>query len=269
MPTLIVQGNFLPMTEKTFAIITDIHSNAASLEKALSILNDRDNVDQIDCLGDCFSLGPEPKETLSLLKSIEGGIFIRGNHDRYLLERLWEEEQPSLEGMDPYDPVCQAIVQNEKWTAEQLGDEGVDFVRQMKIACRDIIGTTLVEFTHAWYQRDDKPPSMAEALNWRNHVVDSHPEIERLVFVHGHIHSPREERNENLTILCQGATGLSFDKDTHGSVAFLTINESVQWEVVRYEYDINRTIEKLEELKPPFHHNLINTITFAEIRNDN
>ena len=52
-------------------------------------------------------------------------------------------------------------------------------------------------------------------------------------------------------------------------MAFLTINESVQWEVVRYEYDINRTIEKLEELKPPFHHNLINTITFAEIRNDN
>ncbi len=264
-----MKGNFLVMSEKTFAIITDIHSNASSLEIALSIINDRNDVDHIVCLGDCFALGPEPNKTLTLLQSIENGIFVRGNHDRYLLERLWEEEQPSLEGMDPYDPVCQAIVQNEKWTAEQLGNDGVEFVRKMKIAYREIVSTTLVEFTHAWYQRDDKPPSITEAMNWRNHVVDSHPDIEQLIFVHGHIHSPRDEKHENLRILCQGATGLSFDKDTRGSVAFLTINDSIRWEIVRYDYDIKNTLEKLAELQPPFYQNLINTVKYAEIRNNN
>ena len=245
-----------------------IHSNAASLEVALSLIDNRNDIDQIVCLGDCFALGPEPKETLALLKSIEDGIFIRGNHDRYLLERLWEEDQPSLEGMDPYDPVCIGIVQNEKWTAEQLGDEGVDFVRKMKIASRDIVDNILVEFTHAWYQRDDKPPTMIEALHWRDHVMGAHPEVDQLVFVHGHIHSPREEKSENLTVLCQGATGLSFDENTQGAVAFLTIGESIKWDVIRYDYDINRTLTALEERKPPFYQSLINTVKYAKIKND-
>ena len=38
----------------------------------------------------------------------------------------------------------------------------------------------------------------------------------------------REEKNNNLTIYCQGATGLPFDKDTRGSVAFLTIGEKTK-----------------------------------------
>ena len=124
------------MSDKTFAIITDIHSNVYSLEKALSIIADRPNIDQLICLGDCFALGPDPEKTLQILSNLPDCIFIRGNHDRYLLERIWEQERPSLEDMDPDDPICQAIVQNEKWTAEKVGDPGVEFVRKMKVAHR-------------------------------------------------------------------------------------------------------------------------------------
>ena len=98
------------MRKKTFAIITDIHSNTESLKSALSIIAERDDVDQIMCLGDCFPLGPNPEEAMELLTSIEDCIYIRGNHDRYILERLWEQELPSLEGMNPDDPICQEIV---------------------------------------------------------------------------------------------------------------------------------------------------------------
>ena len=120
------------MAVKTFAIITDIHSNIISLEKALNIIETKDNIDQIICLGDCFALGPEPEATLDKLKNIPNCIFIRGNHDRYLLERIWEDELPSLEGMDPYDPICQAIVKNEKWTADLLGNDGRNFCEKKK-----------------------------------------------------------------------------------------------------------------------------------------
>ena len=135
----------------------------------------RDNIDQIICLGDCFSLGPEPEKTLETLNSIDNCIFIRGNHDRYIIEKLWEEELPTLEGMDPYDPICKAIVENEKWTAEKLGKPGIEFIRKMVISYRDVVGSTLVEFTHAWYQRDDHPPTIQEALNWKKHVSDKTP----------------------------------------------------------------------------------------------
>ena len=85
------------MDSKTFAIITDIHSNLASLERALTIINEKDNIDQIICLGDCFALGPEPEATLEKLKSIPRCIFIRGNHDRYLIEKLWEDDDKGSE----------------------------------------------------------------------------------------------------------------------------------------------------------------------------
>jgi len=152
------------MGSKTFALITDIHSNVESLKHSVSIINKRNDIDQIICLGDCFALGPDPLNTLKILKTLPNCIFIRGNHDRYLLEKLWTQERPNLEGMSPDDPICQAIVANEKWTADELGQAGIDFCSAMHIAHREIIGNTLVEFTHAWYQRDEQPPSMEEAL---------------------------------------------------------------------------------------------------------
>jgi len=253
------------MSNKTFAIITDIHSNISALKKAVNIINDKKDIDQIICLGDCFSLGPEPEKTLKTLSSIDNCIFIRGNHDRYIIEKLWEEELPTLEGMDPYDPICKAIVDNEKWTAEKLGKAGTDFIRKMVVSHRDVIGSTLVEFTHAWYQRDDHPPSMQEALNWKAHIKNSHDNISNFIFVHGHVHVPREEKEDNLTIYCQGATGLPFDKDTRGSVAFLTIGDTVNWEVIRFDYDKELIIKRLEERKTPFYLNLKNTVKYASI----
>ena len=257
------------MYTKTFAIITDIHSNLESLKKALEIINEKKNTDQIICLGDCFALGPEPEKTLKKLQEIQQCIFIRGNHDRYLLEKLWEEKLPSLEGMDPNDPICKAIVKNEKWTADLLGSEGVKFCSKMKIAHREIIGQNLIEFSHAWYKRDDKPPSVKEGLEWRDHLQKLYPKIKNFVFVHGHVHVPRYQVVENLTILCQGATGLPFDRDQRGSVAFLKAeNNKINWDVIRYEYNKDITSSQLEKRKPPFYSNLKNTIRLASIRND-
>ena len=34
----------------------------------------------------------------------------------------------------------------------------------MSISNREIAGNTLVEFSHAWYERDEIPPTMDEAL---------------------------------------------------------------------------------------------------------
>mgnify|MGYP005634074593 FL=1 len=256
------------MSKKTFAIITDIHANTESLKTSLSVIDNRDDVDQVVCLGDCFPLGPNPEEALELLLSIKDCIYIRGNHDRYILERLWEQEQPTLEGMDPYDPICQEIVQNIKWASQQVGKKGKDFIKTMHVAHREIIDGTLVEFTHAWYQRDDQPPTIEEAYNWRNHVIAKNDSINQFIFIHGHTHIPRHDKKNNLLILCPGATGLPFDKSTYGSVGFLTVGESINWDVHRYEYDTEKVIQQLEEIQPPFYKNLQNTLRYACIRND-
>ena len=109
---------------------------------------------------------------------------------------------------------------------------------------------------------------MEEAINWRNSIQDKYPEIQQFIFVHGHLHVPREESKENITILCQGATGLPFDEDQRGAIGFLTVGDSFKWEVVRFEYNPKSTIDLLEEEQPPFYKNLQNTVKFATIKND-
>ena len=155
--------------------------------------------------------------------------------------------------MDPNDPICKAIVKNEKWTADLLGVSGYDFCSKMKIAHREIIGQTLVEFSHAWYNRDDNPPSVKEAVKWKRHVEKLHPEVKNFVFIHGHVHVPRYQVIENLTILCQGATGLPFDRDERGSVAFLKVfNDKIDWDVNRYKYNKDITFFSVRKEEASF-----------------
>lgn len=253
----------------TFAIMTDIHGNIHALDKAIEIIQANRKVDRIICLGDNFSLGAAPLKVLNRLKGLKNTVFIRGNHDRYLVERIWEYDRPTIEGMDPDDPLCIDIVANEKWTAEQVGSEGVEFISNMRTSYYASIHGTYVEFTHAWFGRDEYPPTLEETRKWRDHEQLKHEQDQRFIFIHGHTHIPRNEEFGNLRVYCPGSTGLPFDEDRRGVVAFLTLEgEKMDWETIRFEYDYDGAIKLLEKMRPPFHRNLNATLKFASIRND-
>ncbi|MCA3292284.1 MAG: metallophosphoesterase family protein, partial [Roseomonas sp.] len=78
------------------AVISDIHGNVAALEAALDDIAQRDITDII-CLGDCASGMCWPGETTRLL--MDHNIpTIRGNHDRWLTDRVAE----GLKGQDGF-----------------------------------------------------------------------------------------------------------------------------------------------------------------------
>ena len=60
------------------AIISDIHGN---LEALTSVLEDieRENVDEIFCLGDVIGYGPNPRECIDQCRSFN--MTLLGNHD--------------------------------------------------------------------------------------------------------------------------------------------------------------------------------------------
>jgi predicted phosphodiesterase len=60
-------------------LISDIHGNLVSLEVVLADI-DRAGVDQIICLGDVASLGPQPREVVARIKAL-GCPCVMGNHD--------------------------------------------------------------------------------------------------------------------------------------------------------------------------------------------
>ena len=256
------------MSNKTFGIISDIHGNLPALEVALSIIKERKDIDQLICMGDYFALGPAPLEVLHLVKKLDNCIFLRGNHERYIVEQIWKHEAPTIEGLSPDDPICQDNVQHEQWAAEQIGQEGIDLIDKMRMSHRENVETTLLEFTHAWYERDEQPPSLAEAITWRNHIKLQYPAIRLFLFIHGHIHLPRQEENGNIKVLCPVSTGMPFDKVRKGAVGFITVGDEFKWEVVRFKYDYQATINMLEERKPPFYRNLQSTLKYAEIHNE-
>ena len=253
----------------TFAILTDIHGNIHALDKAVELIKQHKHVDRTICLGDNFSLGSAPLAVLNKLQQLKNIVFIRGNHDRYLAEEIWNYDRPTIEGMDPDDPVCIDIIANEKWTAEQLGDAGQAFIRKMKMSYFVSIHGTYVEFTHAWFGRDELPPTLDEVKKWRDHEQKKHSHATRFIFVHGHTHIPRNEHFGKLRVLCPGSTGLPFDEDQHGAVAFLKIRgDSIEWEVNRFDYDYQAAMKQMEEIQPPFYRNLYSTLKYAGIRND-
>jgi putative phosphoesterase len=66
-------------------IISDIHGDAAALERALSHLKSM-RVGQIVCAGDLVGYGPFPDRVVAILRE-ENILSVRGNHDRWATTR--------------------------------------------------------------------------------------------------------------------------------------------------------------------------------------
>ena len=71
------------MSQIRVALVSDLHGNALALERVLARIAGR-GVDQIICLGDVATLGPEPERTLELVHD-SGAVCILGNHDEFML----------------------------------------------------------------------------------------------------------------------------------------------------------------------------------------
>jgi predicted phosphodiesterase len=77
------------------ALISDIHGNLVSLDAVLEDI-DHCNADQIICLGDVATLGPQPQEVVSRLRALKCP-GVTGNHEASLLaseahqQSMWEE----------------------------------------------------------------------------------------------------------------------------------------------------------------------------------
>lgn len=71
------------------ALLSDLHGNMPAIEKVTADLETR-QVERVFCLGDLVSGPLWPKETIDFLMK-QDWVFIRGNHDRRLVERAPEK----------------------------------------------------------------------------------------------------------------------------------------------------------------------------------
>lgn len=85
-------------------LISDIHSDFASLQVSLALLG-REDVDQIVCMGDVVeSLRPGGNEVINYLR-VQNIPSVMGNHDHYTAEReswLYQSDKADESGVSEY-----------------------------------------------------------------------------------------------------------------------------------------------------------------------
>jgi len=181
------------------ALISDIHGNLVSLDRVLANI-DRQHMDQIICLGDVATMGPQPCETIDRVRSL-GCPCILGNHDIYLLK-----SQQYLD--DPNTPLW--LKDMISWCIEQLTQEDLEFLgtfqptletpfgREETLLC--VHGSPRSAFDFLLAQL---PPDDLDAM-----LENHHPTI----MACGHTHVQMLRQHNGMLIVNVGSVGSPFLK---------------------------------------------------------
>jgi predicted phosphodiesterase len=107
-------------TDMRVGIISDMHGNCVALEAVVADLRTQ-SVDQIVCLGDAIQGGPQPAETVAVLRKLACPI-VMGNADDWLLTG-------ESSGAEPVSEQQMAV---REWSLAQLSAEDRTFIRSFQ-----------------------------------------------------------------------------------------------------------------------------------------
>jgi putative phosphoesterase len=179
------------------AILSDLHGNMPAIEKVIADLKTR-QIERVFCLGDLVSGPLWPRESIELLMQ-QDWTFVRGNHDRNLVESAPEK----LGDSDAY-----AYKQLDKshldWLATLPATLEVDdtFLLCHGSPVKDI--TYLLETIENGRVRLSTPEEIRPKLNGAHLPL----------ILCGHSHTPRVVTlNNDLTIVNPGSVGLPAYED--------------------------------------------------------
>jgi len=177
-----------------YAIISDIHGNLHSLELALADIN-KSQVDQIICLGDIASLGPQPNEVIALLRELEIPT-IMGNHENYLLDpQLTEAHLPWLR-------------KAELWCVSLLSEDDLDYMRAFPSElCYKLDEKTTMCCYHGSPRSNEEflyPTVTSETLDQLFNDKSTS------LFVCGHTHVQMVRQHKHMTLINPGSIGMPF-----------------------------------------------------------
>jgi putative phosphoesterase len=182
------------------AFISDIHGNFHALELALADIA-KAKVDQIICLGDVASLGPQPHEVVTRLLELQIPC-IQGNHESYLLNpKLTEDHLPWLR-------------ETELWCLTQLTPSDMDFLRSFQPNIRlNVDDKTSLLCYHGSPRSNEEwiyPTISTESLD---EIFDGQSAT---VLIGGHTHVQMTRQHKGRLIINPGSVGMPFEFPSPG-----------------------------------------------------
>jgi len=197
------------------AVLYDVHANLPALEAVLGDAEAR-GATRYALGGDYAALGLWPVETVRRLRELDTVAMIRGNHERWLLDR---SDTPSIPGL------------HEAIEAE-AGDLGPDECGRLHA----LPATAVAEgfsFCHG------TPRSDVVELATEPHPDDDEAlagtDPPRLFCGHSHRQFRRDSRDGRVQIVNPGSVGLPMDGDPRP--AYAIVDDDGEVELRRVEYD--------------------------------
>ncbi len=219
------------------AVMADVHGNLAALKAVLADA-ERVGANELVCLGDVASFGPQPRETLRRVQSL-GCPVVMGNADWELLDA------PTLETLKAPDMTSFDIA---SWCAEQLTEEDKAFIRTFQKTVRlELDGLPILCFHGSPNSYNDE----IVATTSDETLTEFFEERAPLMFG-GHTHTQLLRRYQDLMFINPGSVGLPFELLVDGSARNPAWAEYALLEVVqgqpsvtfrRVPYDVQPLLE--------------------------
>lgn len=227
------------------AVISDIHGNLSALEAVLADI-EQEGAEQLVCLGDVASFGPQPRETLHLIQAL-GCPVVMGNADWELLDT------PTRETLKAADTTFFDIA---SWCAAQLTKEDSAFIRTFQKTVRlELGGLPILCFHGSPKSYDD----IIVATTPDETLTELFRERAPLMFG-GHTHMQLLRRFQEVTFVNPGSVGLPYEWLPDGRVRNPAWAEYALLRVVkgqpsitfrRVPYDVRPVLEAAERSGMP------------------
>lgn len=178
------------------AFISDIHGNFTALEAVLADIKSQ-HVDQVICLGDTVSLGPQPREVLDALRKLNC-VIIKGNHDSAILD---PEEAEKFE-------ITEYLIPDLYWCRDRLTQDDLKFIDSF-IPMYEINLSNGINIL-CFHGSPLSPTDIIQATT-PPELLDKYFEGQKAaVFIGGHSHIQMYRRYGDKLILNSGSVGNSF-----------------------------------------------------------
>lgn len=184
------------------ALISDLHANEVALRAVLADIA-RVGCDEIVCLGDVATLGPQPNVVIQMLRDRRCRSIL-GNHDEFMLD-------PELIRSYTEVPV---VVEAVDWCRDRLRDDEIEWLRGFHTSLEiPLDGTSTLFLFHGTPRSNMEdllattPPDMVDEMLSGNRAT---------VMAGGHTHIQMMRQHRGVLIVNPGSVGLPFKEYVAG-----------------------------------------------------
>ena len=234
------------------AVISDMHGNDFAFEKVEEDIQ-KQNVDQIVCLGDAIQGGPQPAAVVQRLRRLNCPV-VMGNADAWLLNG----EETGDEGIPPER--LKKMGEIRLWSLSQLSEDDLDFISKFQPTI-----TIPLENDLSLLCFHGSPDSFDDII-----LPDASPDVFKKylgsysehILTGGHTHAQQIRRNGERFFFNPGSVGFAyshyqpdgqFQADAWAEYAILTVeNGQTSLEFRRIPFDVNQLIEVYAQSGRPF-----------------